>query len=326
MPNKLSVKRIVAVAALGALLGEAASAAPPIAQSTTSAESSRVKKAEPPQTLVRLARHVKLNMRFAQVHRARTGMDGADAVREYTIVNPALRVPYAKWGELDISVRYDVKHFGFGGASNLVSGSLTDGTPFNDLHNYAVRLGTNMRMSENSFWSMGLYSQARWETGANVDNATRWGGFAAVGVQVAPRLFIGLGGGFRNKLHRETYDFGPVWRIRWQATELIDLSLKNTLARVRLKLTKKVTLEFLSGYSGRVYQLKNRGDESASKVEESSIPVTFGLLIQQGKQLRYELTAGVLLDHKLQTNAGRSTQTIDQGAAVYLSFAVRLRN
>lgn len=198
--------------------------------------------------------------------------------------------------------------------------------PFNDLHNYAVRLGTNMRMSENSFWSMGLYSRAKWETGANVDNATRLGGFAAVGVQVHPRLFIGLGGGLRKKLHGGTYHFGPLWRIRWQATERLDLSLQNAIARVRLKLTNKVRLQLLSGYSERIYQLKNRANESASKIEESSIPVTLGLLMQRSNQLRYELTAGVLLEHKLKTNAGSSSQTIDQGAAVYLSFGVRFRN
>ncbi len=277
-------------------------------------------------TLVRLTEHAKASLRLIEIHRTRGHMDGAEALRNYTVVRPAVRLPFAKWGEVDIATRYDNKRYEFAGESDLVDGVESAGTPFEDLHSFRVRMGTNMRSRERTFWSLGAFARAKWEDGADLSQATRVGGFAAFAMQIDPRLFIGLGVALRAQYHGGHERVAPIWRVQWQLTERWQLRIDNARARLRFKPNPHWRFEIISGYSERVYRLRDRGAAAASKIEERSIPLYTTLMWNYSRRTRVEFNLGTLLDQRLQTNAGGRKQSIDQGVAVYLGFGLRFHN
>ncbi len=274
-------------------------------------------------TLVRLTEHARANVRLIGIHRARGDMDGADVLRNYAIVQPAVRVPFAKWGEIDISTRYDVKRYEFGGPSDLVDGLESEGTPFEALHNYRIRAGVNLRSSERIFWSIGAFSRARFEEDADLSEATRVGGFAAFGVQINPNLFAGLGVGFQARYHGGNERVVPLWRIQWQLNDRWQFRVDNARVRLRFKPDRRWRIEVVSGYSERVYRLRDRGEDAATRVEERSIPLYGALMWTFDERNRIELDLGVLFDQRLQTNAAGRRQSITQGVAGYLGFGLR---
>lgn len=281
---------------------------------------------EDPPTLVRLARHAKAKIRLVELYRGRGDMDGADAVRDYTTIAPSLRVPFARWGEVEVSAQYDVKHYDFDGTSDLVDGTTSGGTPFDALNNYVIRVGSNMRVSENTFWSMGLYSRAKWEEGANLGRATKMGGFGAMGIQLAPQLFIGFGAGTSTKFRGGNTKIGPVWTFHWQIVDGIEFRIRNTSAQLRMRVNERLQVRAISGYSERVYQLQVRGDDFATRLKESSIPAFLQFYWRATDRTQLEFDAGVLINQELETNALDSKQSIDQGVAAYVGFGVRFRN
>ncbi len=279
-----------------------------------------------PSIRIRLVDHAKLQLRLIQLYQSRSQMDGADLIASETILRPTLRVPYAKWGEIDLSTRYDVRHYDFDGRSNLVDDENSPGTPFESLNAYRVRLGTNIRISEKLFWSAGAISRAKWESGADVGDAMRLGGFMAVGVQPAPRIFIGIGVGVRKRLHGGDLHFAPLWRIKWQILEGVDLLVENLTNRIRIDLNRQFLLQLIVKLEERTYQLRDRGGDRPTELEEQKIPVRLRLVWRTNDHYRVEFDLGAYFEQRLRTNAADTVQSIDQGTTLFVGIGVRFRN
>jgi len=291
-----------------------------------SAASAALDAEDQPSIRIRLVDHAKLQLRLIQLYQSRSEMDGADLIASETILRPSLRVPYAKWGEIDLSTRYDVRHYDFDGRSNLVDDEISPGTPFKSLNAYRVRLGTNIRLSEKLYWSTGAISRAKWESGADVGDAMRLGGFMAVGLQPVPRIFIGIGVGVKKRLHGGDLHFGPLWRIQWRILDRVDLLVENLTSRIRIDLNRQFQLQLIAKLEERTYQLRDRGGNHATEFEERKVPVRLRLVWRANDHYRVEFDLGAYFEQRLRTDAADTHQSIDQGTTVFVGVGVRFRN
>lgn len=317
------MKHCASGALISVVLGFLLAAQP--AQAQSNAVPTLSKAPERPRALVRLTRHVRARLQLIEQYQSRSNFDGADVIGTYTILQPSVRIPYARWGEIDVSTRFDVKHFDFDGRSDLVSDSTKSGTPFDPLYAYRVRIGTNVRIGENTFLTLGGITRARWEQGADVGDAVRIGGFAGIGLQLHPRLFIATGAGAQKKLHGGSFAFGPIWDLRWQLTDNLRFQLRNFTYRFRLDVSRQLDVILFGRVFERTYQLRDRGGDRATRLEERSYPVLVRFEWRLPSRHRLGFQLGAFFDQSLRTNAGGRRQSIDQGTVLFAGVSLGLR-
>jgi len=251
---------------------------------------------------------------------------GADARLATTRGYLRLRVPLSKRAEIDTQLRIANWNFDFDGESELITGSERSGTPFGELYDARLRMGTNFQISDAWFATSGMFVRTDWEEGADLGEATRGGAYGGFAWQPSPNFFLGLGIGLQSKLGGDGVSAVPLAELRWKVREGTRFVIRNRAARIVQRVAENATLEVVTRLEARRFRLEERnGAASGEDLEWRLVPIFLRYRVKPAEWLRIDLEAGASLNQRLRSKDGDRHHTIRDSASPLFRFEIQTR-
>lgn len=206
------------------------------------------------------------------------------------------------------------------------------GDALRDLFESNLRIGARRIFRDR--WSAGaeLYLTAKLEAGADLAESLKGGTFLALGYQPSDALELAAGVKIGSRFDRSGVYAWPMLRVRWRATDRLELELHNARLRLSYELWDGIELLGLGTVRTDRYRLEER-DVGALAAHAGTIgirdaTVGVGLRWNVNEHVRLDATVGAMVWQRLLVNdpdADRIESRTAHGAAPSASLRLTAR-
>ncbi len=254
--------------------------------------------------------------------------DDADVDIARSRLGVKVTAPVSKRMGLTVTLRGEVSRYDFHGQSDLISGMLESGDPFDPLYQTDLRLAGRYRLTDTLSLLGGGFTRASFESGADFDDSIKGGGFAAAGYDFRKRVSIVLGLGLSSRLRRSGVRVRPVFRLKAQLSDTLRLDVSGLGFRLASDVAETLQISLVGRYEGRRYRLRNIGNFlRAGTLQDRQLPLGVELSWRARRWLDLGFTGGAILYQRLRTfdQDGDRRRTDTARPAPYAGMRLRLR-
>jgi len=237
-------------------------------------------------------------------------------------------VPLSKRAAIRFRLSGGAAIYDFDGATDLFGAGASSDDPFDDLYSSEFAVEGVYRLNETwALLSQGFVA-ARWEDGAQFDDAISGGGGLAIGYRMGDRLDMILGAGLKSRLDHSSPNVYPLVDIEWMIDERWKLRVHGAGIALEYRLGDAAKLFVRGALESRSYRLEDHlGPASRGTVRDRQLPVGVGFRWVIHRRFRIGATAGVMVEHKLKVrDSSRSTiSSVSADPAPYFEVRIDLR-